>query len=86
MERFDAATIASVARLGPAQLRTLADAVERGSLSLTGDLAPFSKEVLAIRDALVDEGDLSSRCVAAYLRGAAAAFAHQEAAVRGESV
>ncbi|GLZ04309.1 hypothetical protein Acsp03_17750 [Actinomadura sp. NBRC 104412] len=87
LERFETAAAAHAARLGPARLRTLADRFARGVYVSYGDLEQeFPAEVEAIREAAFAEDDLPGVAVAAYLRGAAAALAHQESAVHVESV
>jgi phosphatidylserine/phosphatidylglycerophosphate/cardiolipin synthase-like enzyme len=83
-----AATVAGPAvRLGPSRLRTLAARFEDRRFDGIRDCVPgFTAEVTAIVEAAFDEDDIPSLAVAAYLRGVAAALAHQEVAVQVESV
>jgi phosphatidylserine/phosphatidylglycerophosphate/cardiolipin synthase-like enzyme len=88
VEEFEAAVASAVVRLGPAQLRVLADRIAEGATrGLVVEALPgFPDEAAAIHDAARRVDGLTAHAAAAYLRGAAAALAHRDAAVHVESV
>jgi phosphatidylserine/phosphatidylglycerophosphate/cardiolipin synthase-like enzyme len=86
--RFESAVAALAVRLGPSRLRTLADRIEGNApRSVVLESVPGSAaDAAAIFDAVWSEDDLSTATAGAYLRGVAVGLAHQETAVRIESV
>jgi phosphatidylserine/phosphatidylglycerophosphate/cardiolipin synthase-like enzyme len=88
MAHFESAVAALAVRLGPSRLRTLADRIESAApRSVVLESVPgAASDAAAIFDAVLSEDGISTAAAGAYLRGVAAGLAHQETAVRIESV
>jgi hypothetical protein len=88
MSRFEAAANAAVERIGPIQLRQLADLVGRGmSRSWILRAVPtsdYQEAAEAVIEPLWELDDFSAQSAAAYLRGVAAGYERQRDLVTAE--